>query len=156
MLMYDDFDRKRPRAVPLKVGLMSGLLLVLTNLVIWFAAQDVAVADLLTWILQVPVLFFAARSAAQQQVNAQMNDLNPLNGVQGTAVTAAFVTVGVMWIYTVARELVTDTSLFSSYVGIVRVPLDIFLSLGIGAFGASGVMRRYRSSQGGFYDHDDF
>ncbi len=122
------------RAFP--VGLLTGGVMIGVNLVLWLITQDMGAADFIGWFVGWFALFMGARSAAQQQYDQQQLDIEPCRGVQGAGVGAALVAVIVVMVFVIVRDLVVESDLFATMWAIIRVPVDIFLALGLGAWGA--------------------
>jgi hypothetical protein len=145
------YGRRRSRrgSVPLRVGLITSGLVILTQLMLAIigrenalpAASGIAVL-LFKWFLYV----IATRVAARQQFQInQQQSLEPMVGVRGAAVGTAYIVATLSWIGAIVAALIFDTVGFIAVNPVAlfcAVVIDFVLAGAIAAWTTHDVARR--------------
>jgi hypothetical protein len=136
--MYDNFSTPGPKpgSTALRVGILAGIALILIHVAAWLVTEDVGTGDVIGWVVSWLVVFVAARTAADQQYRAQSDAIEPLQGVQGAGIGAALITTFILWLFITSRNLMGSGDAFTNAWGILRIPVDLFIALGLGAWGS--------------------
>lgn len=131
-----------------RTGLVGAITASLLHLILPFLAGGESWGDLVAWILQIFIYFFAANSAAESQYHKQEMDSDPYNGIQGAGVGAAMITSVITWVFILIRAIVINATgsmvivePFSLYCIIV---VDVALALAIGSWRGSSVLKRHK------------
>lgn len=135
-----------PGKTAARIGIVAGVSLILLHIMAWLITQDVGTGDALGWLVSWLVLFMAARAAATRQREAQQSAIEPLQGTQAAGVGAALITIFILWLFIIIRNLSGSGDPFTNVWGILRLPVDLFLALGLGAWG--GRLPSFDSSGG--------
>lgn len=143
-MYYDSQKKDGPGQVAFQVGLVAGLLMALIHLVFMLITQDRNSADFIAWIFEWVVIYFAARTAAVRLLKSRQNSfsLTPTSGVTGAAVGAALITMVLDWVFIVLRDVILDVPSFATTIGLLRLPVDVFISLGLGVWAGNGISGR--------------
>jgi hypothetical protein len=147
-MMYTNLPPSSPTpgSTAFRVGATAGIVLILIHVMTWLITQDVGTGDALGWIIGLFVIFMAARTAATRQRQAQSQAIEPIQGTQGAGIGAALITTFTIWAFLTIRNLAGGGDAFTDVWGVLRIPLDVFFALGLGAWGAR--LRSYEGSQG--------
>ena len=135
-----------PGATAARIGIAAGIGLILLHVMAWLITQDVGSGDVLGWLISWPVLFMAARAAATRQREAQNSAIEPLQGTQAAGIGAALITVFILWTFIIIRNLAGGGDPLTNVWGILRLPVDLFMALGLGAWG--GRLRSFDNFNG--------
>lgn len=135
--MYNQFSNPGPTpgSTALRVGIMAGINLILIHIMAWLITQDVGAGDVIGWLVGWFVVFMAARAAATKHYNAQRSAIEPLHGTQGAGIGAALITTFILWLFIIVRNLAGGGDSFANIWGVLRLPVDLFLALGLGTWG---------------------
>lgn len=128
---------------------MVGLVLIVVHLMLWLLTQDVGTGDMIGWFASLFAFFAAARIAAEQLYRRQSSAIEPGRGTQGAGIGAALIAMFVIWVFISTRNLLGGGDLFANIWAILRLPVDLFLALGLGAWGAR--LRSFDESDRPFY-----
>ena len=132
-----------------RVGLIGAVIMIVVHLFLLLINQGETKGDLLAWLLQLVVYFFASQSAAQQQYNALERSYEPLRGVQAAGVGAALTISFLVWVYIILRGVFRDAfgiTIMVNPVGLYcMVVLDVLLALGLGSLGGHLVVKKYEN-----------
>lgn len=150
--------------VPLKsknagfqVGLIGGIIMIVTSLAVFFMNGADTDGDTLVWLIQLVAYIFLARYAASRQAEIQKNTFEPSRGVQGAGVGAALTTSVIMWIFIILRGLVRDAMGMIIVIEPVSfcgwIVLDVILALGIGALTGGSIANQVKGDP---YDTNNF
>lgn len=132
-----------------RVGMIGAVIMIVVHLFLLLINQGETNGDLLAWLLQLVVYFFAAQSAAQQQYDAQERSYEPLRGVQAAGVGAALTISFLVWVYIILRGVFRDAFGITIDMNPVwlycMVVLDVLLALGLGSWGGHLVVKKYEN-----------
>lgn len=151
MSFYDEEDRAKGDAIPFRVGLVAAVVVIASSYFLMLILQHRTMADVITWLIEWMVLYFAARTAAQQRYGAQVDMVDPLQNLRGAGVGAALVTAILVGLFLTVRNLL-DGGASSILLDLARITVDSFIALGLGAWGAQSVIKRNKTSETEFYN----
>jgi hypothetical protein len=153
MSHYTFHDPDQPhRSNPLghagvRVGAVGGIIMIGVHLFLLLINGGENRGDVLAWLIQLAVYFFAARIAAEQHYNSQRDDVEHLRGVRGAGVGAALVTSFIIWLFIIFRGVFRDalgiTVIAEPISLFCLVVFDVLLAWGLGAWGGGLIVKKY-------------
>ena len=147
----DPFHPQRPsifRHAGFRIGAVGGSVMWGVHLILLLIFQGTNQGDLLAWIIELFIYFFAGRAAAQRHYDAQRDEVDALRGVQGAGTGAALITSLLTWVFIIVRGIVRDASGFMVLVEpfglFCMIIVDVLIALGLGSWAGKMVAKKYQ------------
>ena len=145
---YNPNSPKRKINAGILIGLIAAAIMVFVQLFFLLIFTGTNTGDWIALGIQLFVYFFASQAAAQRQYNSQERDIDPLRGVRAAGIGAAITTSLLMWVYIIIRGVVRDALgidvIIEPFSLFCMIVVDVLLAIGIGAWGGSIVVKKYR------------
>jgi hypothetical protein len=154
---YTELDPKPRVNAGFPVGLIGGLVMIFTSLVVFFMNGADTDGDLLVWFIQLVIYIILGRTAASRQAESQRHTFEPTKGIAGAGVGAPLTTSVMMWVFIIARGIIRDAMgmfiAFEPFSFCGWIIIDVLLALGIGNITGRSVLKQYNPNP---YDTSNF
>ena len=142
MMANGGWEQKHSNA-GFRLGSVGGLVIVGVIAILGFATQNWNTADRWGRLIGLGVAFAVAHQAAARQYRQQRAGLEPTRNVRGAGVGAALISIVIMWLFIIARDVIRDRPEMFTLTSCVRVPIDIALAIGLGHMASGWLVRRH-------------